>query len=92
MMAVIGGKVSVVGSEDGVVVVKKEIILDPETGLLLEVEHIKAAVDIGGGNIAIREQKRIRGIAMVKDNNYFIAAIEVPYSTCYMQIQNNHRL
>ena len=58
------GQVAVVGGDDGTAVVRKEVIIDPETGLLIEVQHIKAAVDIGGGDIAVREQKKIRVIGV----------------------------
>ena len=58
------GQVAVVGGDDGIAVVRKEVIIDPETGLLIEVQHIKAAVDIGGGDIAVREQKKIRVIGV----------------------------
>ena len=58
------GQVAIVGGDDGIAVVRKEVIIDPETGLLIEVQHIKAAVDIGGGDIAVREQKKIRVIGV----------------------------
>ena len=61
-MARIGGQVAIAATEDGVALVKKEIIVDPESGLLLEVENVKIAVDVGGGNIVVKEEQRIKGI------------------------------
>jgi hypothetical protein len=63
-MTAIGGRVAIVAAEDGVAVIKKEVIVDPESGVLMEVETTKVAVDVGGGNIAVREQKRIRGVVV----------------------------
>ena len=67
-MALAAQQVRVAVAEDGMVAVKKEVIIDPETGLLLEVEKVVVAADIGGGRIAVREQQRIVGVQVVSCN------------------------
>lgn len=62
IMAVVGGRVAIAATNDGVAVIKKELIVDPESGLILEAENIKVAVDVGDGNIVVREQQRIKGV------------------------------
>ena len=64
-MAVAAQQVRIAVAEDGMVAVKKEVIADPETGMLLEVEKVIVAVDAGDGRIAVREQQRIVGVQVV---------------------------
>lgn len=51
----------VIATEDGVAVIDKQLIVDPESGVILEVEKAKVAVDTGDG-IVVHEQQRIKGV------------------------------
>lgn len=64
-MAIAGQQVRIAVAEDGMVAVKKEVIIDPETGLLVEVEKVVVAVDVGDGRVAVREQQRVVGVQLV---------------------------
>ena len=52
----------VIATDEGVAVIKKQVIIDPESGLAVEVENAKIAVDVGGGNVLVQEQQRVRGV------------------------------
>ena len=51
----------VIATEDGVAVIDKQLIVDPESGVILEVEKAKMAVDTGDG-IVVCEQQRVKGV------------------------------
>ena len=48
--------------EDGVVAVRRDVIVDPELGIAAEVEKVIAAVDVGGGKVALLEKTRVKAI------------------------------
>lgn len=52
----------VIATDEGIAVIKKQVIIDPESGLAVEVENAKIAVDVGGGNVLVQEQQRVRGV------------------------------
>ena len=58
-------QIQIHAEEDGVVAVQKDTIVDPELGIVAEVEKVVAAVDIGGGQIAVMEQNRVRAIKAI---------------------------
>ena len=62
-MAVVGRQVRVAASEDAVIAVQRDVVVDPQSGRAIEVERIAVAVDAGDGNIAVAEQQRIVGVA-----------------------------
>ena len=49
--------------EDCAVAVETDTIIDPESGLAVQVEKVTAAVDLGNGNVAVRQQQRVIGVA-----------------------------
>ena len=63
-MAVVGQQVRIAGGDDYLVATKKEVIVDPERGIAVEVEKQVVAVDLGDGRIAVREQQRVTGAAI----------------------------
>ena len=62
-MAVVGRQVRVAASEDAVIAVQRDVIVDPQLGRAVEVERVAIAVDAGDGKIAVAEQQRIVGVA-----------------------------
>ena len=62
-MAVVGRQVRVAASEDAVIAVQRDVIVDPQLGRAVEVERVAVAVDTGDGRIAVAEQQRIVGVA-----------------------------
>ena len=62
-MAVVGRQVRVAASEDAVIAVQRDVIVDPQLGRAVEVERVAIAVDAGDGRIAVAEQQRIVGVA-----------------------------
>ena len=63
-MAIVGQQVRIAGGDDYLVATKKEVIVDPERGIAVEVEKQVVAVDLGDGRIAVREQQRVTGAAI----------------------------
>ena len=61
-MAMIGRQTRVTATDDGVVAVQRDVIIDRELGIAAEVEKVVVAVDLGGGNIAVAEQQRVKGV------------------------------
>ena len=55
-------QVQVAAGEDGFVAVQRDVIVDPELGIAAEVEKVVVAVDVGGGNVAVMEQNRVKGV------------------------------
>lgn len=45
--------------EDGVVAVQKDVIVDPELGIVAEVEKVVTAVDAGKGEVAVMEENAV---------------------------------
>lgn len=58
-------QIQVHAEEDGVVAVQRDVIVDPEMGIVAEVEKVVAAVDVGDGKIAVVEQNRVRAIKAI---------------------------
>ncbi len=63
-MAVVGTQVRVEEGPNHIVVVKRELLVDPERGIAVEVEKKIVAVDLGDGRIAVQEQQRLIGTAL----------------------------
>ena len=61
-MAMHGRQVQVAATDDGVVAVQRDVVVDRERGIAVEVEKVVVAVDVGGGNIAVAEQQRVKGV------------------------------
>ena len=62
-MAVVGTRrVQVAATEDGIVAIEREVIVDRELGIAAEVEKRTVAVDMGDGTIGVAEQQRVRVI------------------------------
>ena len=51
--------------EDGVVAVRRDVIVDPELGTAAEVEKVVAAVDVGGGKVALLEATQVKGVKAI---------------------------
>ncbi len=64
-MAIASSRVQIIEGEDHVVAVKTERIIDPESGVAIEVEKAIIAVDLGDGRIAVQERERVVG-AMIQ--------------------------
>lgn len=54
-------QVRIAAGADHVVAVQKEIMVDPESGIAVQVEKTTVAVDLGDGNIAVQERQTIIG-------------------------------
>ena len=62
-MALREKKVEVAAGKDFGVKVETDTIIDPQSGVAVQVEKVTTAVNLGDGNIAVRQQQRIVGIA-----------------------------
>lgn len=51
--------------KDGVVAVRRDVIVDPELGIAAEVEKVVAAVDVGGGKVALLEATQVKGVKAI---------------------------
>ena len=61
----IGRQTRVTATDDGVVAVQRDVIIDRERGIAAEVEKVVVAVDLGDGNIAVAEQQRVKGVQLL---------------------------
>ena len=77
-MAVVGQQVRIVGGDNHIVATKKEVIVDPERGIAVEVEKQVVAVDLGDGRIAVREQQRVTGAVVNTPRQVSMHACKVP--------------
>ena len=64
-MALHGRQVQVAATEDGIIAVQRDVIIDRQRGIAAEVEKITVAVDMGDGNIAVAEQQRVKGVRLL---------------------------
>ena len=64
-MALHGRQVRVAATEDGVIAVQRDVIIDRQRGIVAEVEKVTVAVDLGDGNIAVAEQQRVKGVQLL---------------------------
>ena len=64
-MAMHGRQVQVAATDDGVIAVQRDVIVDRERGIATEVEKVTMAVDLGDGNIAVAEQQRVTGVRLL---------------------------
>lgn len=55
-----------VAGDDCAVKIERDTIFDPQSGVAIQVEKVTAAVDLGDGNIAVRQQQRVVGVAAVQ--------------------------
>ena len=62
-MALHEKRVQIAAGEDCAVKVERDTIYDPQRGIAVQVEKVTAAVDLGDGNIAVRQQQRVVGVA-----------------------------
>ena len=65
-MALHGRQVQVAATDDGVVAVQRDVVIDRERGIAAEVERVTVAVDMGDGNIAVAEQQRVKGVQFLQ--------------------------
>ena len=63
-MAIAARQVRVAGGDDHFIAVQKDVIIDPKSGLAVEVEKVAVGVDLGDGNIAVRQQERVTGVIL----------------------------
>ena len=63
MAVTVGRQVRVAASEDAVIAVQRDLIVDPQLGCAVEVEKVAVAVDTGDGRIAVAERQRVVGVA-----------------------------
>ena len=73
-------QVQVVITDKGAMAVKRKVIVDPESGIVAVVENEIVAVDVGGGRIVTREQKRVQAIKLDPEEVY----------TCSNTVYNNY--
>ena len=73
-MAVASSSVQIVEGKDHVVAVKTEKIVDPESGVAVEVEKAVVAVNLGDGRVAVQQRERIVGASLP-------VQVRMPYST-----------
>ena len=64
-MALHGRQVQVAATEDGVIAVQRDVIIDRQRGIVAEVEKVTVAVDLGDGNIAVAEQQRVKAVQLL---------------------------
>ena len=64
-MAMHGRQVRIASTDDGVVAVQRDVVIDRERGIAAEVEKVVVAVDLGDGNIAVAEQQRVKGVQLL---------------------------
>jgi len=62
-MALHEKSVQVAAGDNCAVAIERDTIIDPQSGLAVQVEKITAAVDLGDGNVAVRQQQRVIGVA-----------------------------
>ena len=60
-MALASSRVRVVQGKDHAVAVKTETVIDPQSGVAVQVEKAVVAVDLGDGRVAVQEQQRVIG-------------------------------
>lgn len=60
-MAVAATRVQYMQGEDHAVAVKTETVIDPQSGVAVQVQKAVIAVDLGDGRVAVREQEKIVG-------------------------------
>ena len=58
----VASEIEIHKAEDGVVAVRRDVIVDPELGIAAEVEKVVAAVDVGGGKVALLEKTKVTGV------------------------------
>ena len=73
-------QVQVVITDKGAMAIKRKVIVDPESGIVAVVESEIVAVDVGGGRIVTREQKRVQAIKLDPEEVY----------TCSNTVYNNY--
>ena len=69
-MAVAASRTDVMVGEDHAVAVKRELIVDPESGMAIQVEKAVVAVDLGDGRVAVQERQRLIGVAVPTEVGY----------------------
>ena len=69
----VAGEVVIVGGEDGLVAVRRDVIVDPENDVVAEVERVLVAREDDNGNVAVMQQNRVRAVKM--DQVYSCAEI-----------------
>ena len=76
-MAVVSSSVQIVEGKDHIVAVKTERIVDPESGVAVEVEKSVVAVDLGDGRVAVQQTERIVGASIPEQVRYKCIALTV---------------
>ena len=81
-------EMQVVAGEDHAVGVRKDVYVDTERGVALEVENVALAVDLGDGRIGVAHHERVVGAV----------AVQAPVSVCsyslyiYMSIESDNTI
>ena len=63
-MAVAAGEVEIARDKDGLVAVRRDVVVDPERGVVAEVERTVVAVEDSEGNVAVMQQNRVRAVGI----------------------------
>ena len=58
-MAIAARQVKITATDDGVIGIERQVVVDPKTGFAAEVEKVTVAVDVGGGQIAVAQRQRV---------------------------------
>lgn len=62
IMAVAASRTEVIAGDDHAIAVKREVVVDPESGVAVQVEKAVIAVDLGDGRVAVQERERLIGV------------------------------
>ena len=61
-MAIAASRTQILTGEDHAIAVKREVVIDPESGVAVQVEKAVIAVDLGDGRVAVQERQRLIGV------------------------------
>ena len=61
---VAAGEVEIARDKDGLVAVRRDVVVDPERGVAAEVERTVVAVEDSEGNVAVMQQNRVRAVGV----------------------------
>ena len=74
-MALAAREVQIAAGDNHAVAVERNIIVDPELGVVAKVENVAVAVDLGDGNVGIAQQQKIVGIGLAPGAEVIIIII-----------------
>ncbi len=58
-MAVAASRTQIIAGEDHAIAIQREVMVDPESGVAVQVEKAVIAVDLGDGRVAVHERQRL---------------------------------